>query len=1009
MVEPLRIVIVEDIAEDAELALRTLRQAGIEVSWQRVETAGQLLASLADARPDLILSDYSLPAFDGMAALALARAHAPDVPFIVCTGSLNEETAVSCMKAGAWDYILKDRLTRLPMAVRAALDLARTRSEKSQAEASLRATQALSQSIIDSLASSVAVITPSGEIIQVNRAWREFAEHNGGSEAVARGIGLDYFGTTGAAVPEPTAAKALEGMKAVLGGEMPSFALEYPCSSPGVERWFLLTVTRLHGARAGLVALHTDISERKRAEAALAESEERYRLVLEHSFDALLMGTPDGAILSANPAACTMFGCSEEELCWLGRAGLLDGADPRVGLGVQERERTGEFIGEVTGLRADGTRFPIEVSSTIFRDARGDLRSSISMRDITARKLAEQGVEKERARFRTLTESAPFGMRLSDASGTVTYVNPAWTSLFGYTAEETPTLEAWRALAYPEAGRRAEMEARWRADQAARERGESVTKATRPTCRNGALKSVLMTSVMLEQGQVLTTCVDMTDITAAQEAQRRLAAAIEQAAEVVVITDRAGVIEYVNPAFERVTGYSREEAVGESPRILKSGNQDAAFYQDLWRTITAGRTWHGHFVNRRKAGTLYEEDATITPIRDERGEVVNFVAIKRDVSREVELQQQLVHAQKMEAVGRLAGGIAHDFNNLLQAMLGQLAVLRQRVTIPDDHAARSFGELDELVRRGAALTRQLLLFSRRETSLRERVDLNDAVRGAASLLRRIVRENVTIDTELAPAPLPVVADRAQLDQVLMNLAVNASDAMASGGRMTLRTEGDETHVRLVVADTGCGMSDVVRAHVFEPFFTTKAVGKGTGLGLSVVHGIVTAHGGRLEVESREGEGATFTVLLPRDLHAAAGTAAAAVPPGGLQHGGGERVLVLEDEAGAREGLAEVLSLLGYVVVAVEDGARALALPEAPPFDLVISDLMLPGMSGPDVAAELERRWPALRVILMSGYAEDEAVRRSASVGDVRFLQKPFDVPTLAAAVRSALDERERER
>jgi two-component system, cell cycle sensor histidine kinase and response regulator CckA len=874
-VEPLRIVIVEDVPEDAELAARSLRQAGIEVRWHRVETGAQLLDALVGFRPDLILSDYALPAFDGMEALAIALEHAPDLPFIVYTGSLNEETAVECMRAGAWDYVLKDRMSRLPTAVRGALDLARTRREKSAAEAALREKEDVYRAIVTQAADG---------IVLIDAETLRFAEFN---DAACTGLGY----------------------------------------------------TREEFSRLTLVDIQADFSH--------AEVKDRIEGIV----------------------------------------------------------RAGEAVFENRQRSRGGSLRDRQISNRVVH-IRGRSYLAAVWHDITARRLAEQEVERERARFRALIESAPFGMRLATSAGAITYLNPAWVALFGYGIQDAPSLDAWRVLAYPDPGERAEVARRWESDRPVRERGEVVTRAVRPTAKDGGRKVVLMTSAALEGGEVLTTCVDMTESAAAQEGQRRLATAIEQAAETIVITGCDGTIEYVNPAFERVTGYTRAEAVGRNPRILKSGRHDAAFYQSLWRTITAGEIWHGRFVNRRKDGNLYQEDATITPIRDERGQVVNYVAIKRDVSRELELLEQLNQAQKMEAVGHLAGGIAHDFNNLLQAMLSQVAVLRHRVTIPDGPVARGFDELDQLVRRGAGLTRQLLLFSRRETSMRERVDLNDVVRGAATLLRRIVRENVAISTELASAPLPVVADRAQLEQVLMNLAVNASDALPSGGGITLQTDGDQRYVRLVVADTGHGMSEAVRAHVFEPFFTTKAAGKGTGLGLSVVHGIVTAHGGRVEVASREGEGTTFTVLLPRDLSAAAEAAEATVPAGEIPRGSGERVLIVEDEDGARDGLAEILSLLGYVVVAVEDGARALDLPATPRFDLLISDLMLPGVSGSDVAAELERRWPALRVILMSGYAEDEAVRRSASVGDVRFLQKPFDVPALAAAVRSALDERE---
>ena len=499
------------------------------------------------------------------------------------------------------------------------------------------------------------------------------------------------------------------------------------------------------------------------------------------------------------------------------------------------------------------------------------------------------------------------------------------------------------------------------------------------------------------------------DITArrrAEEAQHRLAAAVEQGDEAVVITDPNGTIEYVNPAFERITGYGSDEAVGRTPRLLNSGSHDVTFYKAMWDTITAGKVWSGHLINRRKDGSKYEEETTISPVRDSNGKIVNFVAVKRDVTREVALQQQLNQAQKMEAIGRLAGGIAHDFNNLLQASLSHAQMLRTHADDPE-RVRTEAAELEQHVLRGAGLTRQLLLFSRREAAKPERLDLNDVTQAAATMLRRLVRENVVFDLALANAPVMVEADRGQLEQVLMNLVVNASDAMQDGGRLTIRTGCDlPASSWLEVEDTGHGIPESIREHIFEPFFTTKEAGKGTGLGLSVVHGIVTRHGGRVELETQEGEGSKFRVILPRSgpsMPVPVGTPTAA--PSELAIGHGERVLVVEDEEGAREGLKEILTSLGYETVAVGSGTEAGLLAAEPRFALLLTDLMLPDVAGHDLAGSLQARWPGLAVVFMSGYAEDEALRRGIEAGEVRFLQKPFNMQTLANAIRAALDER----
>ncbi len=368
-------------------------------------------------------------------------------------------------------------------------------------------------------------------------------------------------------------------------------------------------------------------------------------------------------------------------------------------------------------------------------------------------------------------------------------------------------------------------------------------------------------------------------------------------------------------------------------------------------------------------------------------------------------EAQLRQAQKMEAVGTLAGGVAHDFNNLLQAMLAQTQLLRLGPMSPEA-IARATSELEQQAMRGASLTRQLLIFSRRETSKLEDVDLNGVVREAARMLGRLVRANVTFAIELADGALHVEADHGQLIQVIMNLALNGADAMPDGGRLTLRTGEDQAGgVLLEVRDTGTGIPEEIRDRIFEPFFTTKSETQGTGLGLSVVHGIVTVLGGRIGVESREGVGTVFRVSLPRKSVATAASAPAPGDDGRIPVGGhGERILVVEDEAGAREALKELLTVLGYSVTAVGTGEAAGLLPMEPGFDLLLTDVMLPGLSGADLANGLHDRWPELKVILMSGYSDDESVRRLVAGGTVRFLQKPFDMTTLAAELAAALSE-----
>jgi len=456
-----------------------------------------------------------------------------------------------------------------------------------------------------------------------------------------------------------------------------------------------------------------------------------------------------------------------------------------------------------------------------------------------------------------------------------------------------------------------------------------------------------------------------------------------------------------NERFEAILASPRERLIGLDMNRL----EDASVLPAIRESVRGG---HGIYEGPYRATTSRAAPYVTlrtAPLHGADGTIIGGVGIVEDTTEHRRLEEQLRQAQKMEAVGSLAGGVAHDFNNLLQAMLTHAQRLRGRAN-GERWLEDLAGELERQVERGASLTRQLLVFSRRETVRPERLDLNDAVREATQMLRRLVRANIALAIDLSPQRLVVAADPGQLQQVLTNLTLNAVHAMPAGGRLAIRTAAlSPLEVSFEVEDSGHGIPAAIRERIFEPFFTTKEPGKGTGLGLSVVHGIVATHGGRVEVETEEGRGTRFRVVLP-----AAGTDGEAAPPARvrtsateLARGRGERVLVVEDEDAAREGLREILASLGYEVEAAATGEAAETTRPEAPFDVLLTDLMLPGILGPQLAADLKARWPALRVILMSGYHEDDAIRKAASAGDVRFLQKPFDMATLAREVRAALD------
>jgi PAS domain S-box-containing protein len=523
----------------------------------------------------------------------------------------------------------------------------------------------------------------------------------------------------------------------------------------------------------------------------------------------------------------------------------------------------------------------------------------------------------------------------------------------------------------------------------------------------------------LEDGDVLWTGIlyDITERKRAEEERDRLMTAIEQTGEVIVITDPAGVIEYVNPAFERATGYDRDEAIGRNPRILKSGKQGEAFYRELWETITSGRTWQGRTVNKRKDGKLYTEEATISPVFDAAGRIVNYVAVKHDITESLRLAEQLQQAQRMESVGRLAGGVAHDFNNMLGVILGYAELAVERV----DPSLPLHGDLLEIrkaANRSADLTRQLLAFARQQTVAPRVLDLNETVSGMVKMLKRLIGEDIALVWRPGTDLWPVKVDPSQIDQIMANMCINARDAVADIGTLTIETANvvfDDAYCAdhsgfspgefalLAVSDTGSGMDEESLAHVFEPFYTTKGVGEGTGLGLSTVYGIVTQNGGFINVYSEPGHGTTFKIYLPR--HSGEAEPLPTRGPSRPLARGRETILITEDEPAILAVTTRLLERLGYTVLAAGTPSEAIRLATENPdgTHLLMTDVVMPEMNGRDLAGKLLSLQPDLKRLFMSGYTADIIAHHGVLDEGVHFIQKPFSIEDLAAKVREVLD------
>ncbi|RMF94951.1 MAG: PAS domain S-box protein, partial [Candidatus Schekmanbacteria bacterium] len=659
------------------------------------------------------------------------------------------------------------------------------------------------------------------------------------------------------------------------------------------------------------------------------------------------------------------------------------------------------------------TKFPL-------RDASGKIYGTCTfIDDISERKRFENIIQEREAQLRAVIDNSPALIFIKDVEGKYLMINSQYEKNFNIKQSEIVGKTDFELFSKETAEKIFENDRKVINEKIAIKKEESVEQA------DGIHTYISVKFPLYDfSGKVYALCGISTDITdeKAKEAELRLlATAISQTNECIVITDKDANIQYVNPAFQRTTGYSPNEVLGLNPRILQSGEHSKEFYENMWNTLTSGKTWEGEFINKRKNGQIYYEEASISPVFDSSGKIINYVGVKRDVTDSKMKEEQLLQSQKMESVGRLAGGVAHDFNNILVGILGYSELIL--TSIENNSEVKKYAEeIRNAGERASALTRQLLAFSRKQVIEPKIINLNQLIENIRNMLSRIIGEDIEIRLKLQERGLGTIkVDPDQMAQVLLNLAVNARDAMAKGGKIVIKTSNVELEkkyikeeadvisgkfVLLSFADTGIGMDKETQKKIFEPFFTTKKEGKGTGLGLSTVYGVVKQSGGYITVHSRVGKGTVFKIFLPRvdvkeisDIVDVVEEAEASI--------GFEKVLVVEDEETVRELTREIMSSKGYRVDTAETPEEALekAGNGAGPFDLLITDLIMPGMDGIELSKKIKERNPSIKTLVMSGYSDNEFLRNGGLKGNIPYIQKPFTPQALLKKVREVLNSK----
>jgi PAS domain S-box-containing protein len=754
---------------------------------------------------------------------------------------------------------------------------------------------------------------------------------------------------------------------------------------------------------------------------------EQLRVTLESIGDAVIVTDAGGRVTLQNPAAQNLTGWRKEDASGQPLEKVFNIANETTGRAVESpvtrvlREGTVIGLANHTVLIAnDGTQRPIEDSGAPIRDEIGTITGVVLVfRDVSERRRIEEAVRQSEARKAAILESALDAVITIDHQGKIIEFNPAAERTFGYSAAEVMG-QQMADLFIPQSLR--DRHHRGMAHYLATGEGPVLGKRIElPALRADGSEfpiELAIARISSDGPPMFTAYVrDITERIRAEEARSRLAAIVDSSEDAIIGKTLDGIITDWNPGAERLYGYSAKEIKGKHISMLVPYDRFGELPGIMERLRRGEPTHDFESVRVRKDGKQIEVSVRISPIKDGQGLIIGASTIARDISQTKQLEEQLRQAQKMKAVGQLAGGVAHDFNNLLTVISGYSELL-----LKGHHSGDTDRSLiEEIYKAGerAALTRQLMAFSRKQVNQPKVLDLNAIVGETEKMLGRLIGEDIKLTTTLAADLGAVKVDPGQVEQVIMNLAVNARDAMPKGGKLTLETVSvdlDENYAQshlkvkpgryamLAVSDTGCGMDEATKARIFEPFFTTKGPGKGTGLGLATVYGIVKQSGGHIGVYSEPGRGTTFKVYLPVVQERISSGKSHPGLKAALQ--GTETVLLVEDEPAVRSLSRLALQMYGYKVLEACQGDEAIRVSEQHQraIHLLLTDVVMPGMSGRQVAETLRSMQPAMRVLYLSGYTDDAVVRHGVLEAETAFLQKPFTPLALASKVREVLDQ-----
>lgn len=814
--------------------------------------------------------------------------------------------------------------------------------------------------------------------------------------------------------PEDSAATQADIQKVMSGIPSTAFENRMRCKN-GSYRWFSWYSMSSPAEECFYVA-GRDITERKRAEEELAKREAFFNSLIRNTPVGIVAIDAERNVQMCNPAFEAIFNYREQEIVGRRLCELVTTPELREEMtAVEQKLLRGETAHIVTRRkRCDESLVDVEMHSVPLHSDGKYTGAVVLYQDVSQRKRAEE----QALRLARALENNSEMISMTDSEGRMVFGNRALLQATGYRKEELLGKSVEETLFSPNNPPAVREELQTSLAREGRWRGECLQR--RPDGVDAPI-SLSISVLRDDEGRmsgVFSIAQDISERRRLEDRLLQLGHALQNSGEMICLSDHTGNAVFVNQALLRASGYAEEEILGKQfNETIFSRNNPRTLADEIRNGIVREGKWSGEALQRRKNGPDMPVLLSISVLQDGEGRVTGAFAVAQDVTEQRRLEEQLRGAQKMEAVGQLAGGVAHDFNNLLMVIMGYAGDLKERLHASDP-LHKKVEEIERAGERAASLTRQLLAFSRQQVLEPRVLDLNSVVEDLQGMLRRLIREDIELVTELDAELGQVKADQGQIEQVIVNLIVNARDAMPRGGRLTIQTSNvqvDEavarlrptmspgTYVRLTVTDTGTGMDAATQSHIFEPFFTTKERGKGTGLGLATVYGVVKQSGGFIWVSSELGHGATFEIFLPRVGQPAPATA----PDDRTKETatGSETILLVEDDEALRTLILEALGARGYTVLEAAGGVEALRLvrQQSCKIDLLLTDVVMPGMRGPQVAESVVALCPNVKVLYMSGYADFGAGPDGFLKPGERLLQKPYTLTELARTVREVLE------